>query len=175
VLGRYLPLLLTLCLAVSSAPASAQSYYDVEIIVFELLDAAATPLAPPAPILAAPAPAAPDARFEALPPERLQLQSEYQRLRNSKQYRPLLHLGWRQQVLGPRQSVARVIAEQVGDARLDGELRVYVESYLHVDIDLGLMLPDGSYRLRESRRLHSKETHYFDHARFGVLLRLTPS
>jgi Peptidoglycan-binding protein, CsiV len=172
-------LLLSFCLTASSAPACAQSYYDVEIVVFESLSA---PTILPEPgteepaFTPPPAGLAPDERFEPLPPDRLLLQPEYQRLRNSKQYRPLLHLAWRQQVLGPRQSVARPIFEQVDDARIDGELRVYVESYLHVDMDLGLALPgEGRYRLRESRRVRSKETHYFDNARFGVLLRLTPS
>jgi hypothetical protein len=187
---RALPatLLIAGCLGLSlaAAPARAQSYYDVEIVVFELLGVdvpsiadeetgaptaeqvlqeAAPPETPP-----------PDARFEPLPPDRMLLTPEFQRLRNSKQYRPLLHLGWRQQVLGPRQSVARPLLEQTGAGSIDGLLRVYSETFIHIDLDLTLHVTGvGAYRLNDSRRVRSGETHYFDHPRFGVLLRLTPS
>jgi hypothetical protein len=35
--------------------------------------------------------------------------------------------------------------------------------------------PPGSYRLRDNKRVRSRETHFCDHPRFGVLLRITPS
>lgn len=164
-----------LCLPAHSA--WAQSYYDVEIVVFELLGAEAVPTLPEgetgAPSTEIPPP---DARFEPLPPERLLLTPEFHTLRTSKQYRPLLHLGWRQQVLAPRQSVARPLSEQTPTGAIEGLVRVYSESFLHVDLDLTLHVPGaGSYRLNDSRRVRSGETHYFDHPRFGVLLRLTPS
>jgi len=164
-----------LCLPAHSA--WAQSYYDVEIVVFELLGAETVPpLAEVEPGVPAAEIPPPDARFEPLPAERMLLTPEFQRLRSSKQYRPLLHLGWRQQVLGPRQSVARPLSEQTPTGVVEGLLRVYSESFLHVDLDLTLHVAgDGSYRLNDSRRVRSGETHYFDHPRFGVLLRLTPS
>jgi hypothetical protein len=157
--------------------AWAQSYYDVEIVVFELLGAEGVPALeadePATPAVEVPPP---DARFEPLPPERMLLAPEYHSLRSSKQYRPLVHLGWRQQVLGPRQSVARPLYEETQTGVVEGLLRVYSESFLHVDLDLTLHVAgDGSYRLNDSRRVRSGETHYFDHPRFGVLLRLTPS
>ena len=183
-------MIVSLGLALAATPARAQSYYDVELVVFELLGVDVAPgpeegaesvteipaqeaNAPEAP---APQPPPPDARFEPLPPDRMLLIPEFQRLRNSKQYRPLVHLGWRQQILGPRQSVARPLYEQAGTVSIEGLLRVYTETFLHVDLDLTLRVSDdGSYRLNDSRRLRSGETHYFDHPRFGVLLRLTPS
>jgi hypothetical protein len=165
-------------------PAAAQNYYDVEIVVFEVLNSSAVPDAPlesgatlPPPAAAAPAPAEqkPDPRFEPLPPERMQLNTEFQRLRNAKAYRPLMHLAWRQQVLGPRMSVARPIAEQTPSGTFTGSLKVYAETFLHIAVDLTLDVPgEGSYRLRDGKRVRSKETHYLDHPRFGVLLRITP-
>jgi hypothetical protein len=164
-------------------PAAAQNYYDVEIVVFEVLNSnavadtppsAAAEMPSPAPGVPTPAPKA-DPRFEPLPADRLQLNTEFQRLRNSKAYRPLLHLGWRQQVLGPRMSVARTIEEKTPSGSFTGSVKVYTETFLHADLDLGFDVPaEGAYRLRDGKRVRSKETHYFDHPRFGVLLRITP-
>jgi len=189
--------------AVAATPAFAQSYYDVEVIVFELLNANAVPFAPSESVNAAagagvapvagvapggaangaatataPAPAADTSggRFEPLPPDRLLLNAEYQQLRTSKSYRPLLHQGWRQQMLGPHASVPRTLLEQAGPGLLSGDVKVYSETYLHIDLDLSFDVPgEGIFRLRDSRRVRSKETHYFDSPRFGVLIRLTPS
>jgi len=179
-------LLLLGCLAVTaSMPAAAQNYYDVEIVVFELLGSNTSPDTPPsaatAELLPAPATAAApeqksDSRFEPLPPDRLQLNTEFQRLRNSKAYRPLLHVAWRQQVLGPRMSVARPIMEQTPSGSFSGSLKVYTETFLHISLDLTFDVPgEGGYRLRDNKRVRSRETHFFDHPRFGVLLRITPS
>ena len=165
-------------------PAAAQNQYDVEIVVFEVLSSNVVPDSPPsaeaaappaAPAVPAPAPK-PDPRFEPLAPDRLQLNTEFQRLRNSKAYRPLLHLGWRQQVLGPRMSVARPILEQTPAGSFTGNLKVYAETFLHVDVDLTFDVPgQGTYHLSDNKRVRSRETHYFDHPRFGVLLRITPT
>jgi hypothetical protein len=174
---------------VTALPAAAQNYYDVEVIIFELLNSNAvadqpppdTDAAQPATTEPAPAPAPapaeqkPDPRFEPLTPDRMQLNTEFQRLRNSKAYRPLVHLAWRQQVLGPRMSVARPIMEQTPSGTFTGSLKVYTETFLHVALDLTFEVPgEGIYRLRDGKRVRSKETHYFDHPRFGVLLRITP-
>jgi hypothetical protein len=174
-------LVMGLLATAAARPAVAQSYYDVEIIVFELLNASAVPSTTTpgaAPVLPAEPPVAetPDARFEPLPPDKLQLRPEYQSLRTSKAYRPLLHQGWRQQVLGPRNSVARSMLEQSGSGLINGEIKIYMETFLHIDLDLTFEVPgEGSYRMRDSRRVRSRETHYFDNPRFGILIRLTPS
>jgi hypothetical protein len=77
-------------------------------------------------------------------------------------------------------------------AYVDGLVRVTVERYLHLDLDLRLHLPDSALpaasedyedneaygvpdiRLRQQRRMRSKELHYFDHPRFGVIALITP-
>lgn len=69
---------------------------------------------------------------------------------------------------------------------LDGSLRLYLSRYLHLDLNLGYQdnAGDGAlsaggndmitYRINEQRRIKSQETHYFDHPKFGALVRLTP-
>lgn len=69
---------------------------------------------------------------------------------------------------------------------LTGTLRLYLSRYLHLDLNLnyeeetagGGLTGAGSgmvtYRINEQRRIKSQETHYFDHPKFSVLLRLTP-
>ncbi len=71
---------------------------------------------------------------------------------------------------------------------LTGTLRLYLSRYLHLDLNLnytetvsdaGLLNTGNSngtitYRIDEQRRIKSQETHYFDHPKFGALIRLTP-
>jgi hypothetical protein len=71
-------------------------------------------------------------------------------------------------------------------AYVDGLVRVTVERYLHLDLDLRLHLPANTtqamsleygvpeIRLRQQRRMRSKELHYIDHPRFGVIALITP-
>jgi hypothetical protein len=179
-------LLLLGCLAVTaSMPAAAQNYYDVEIVVFELLGSNASPDTPPsaatAELLPAPATAAApeqksDSRFEPLPPDRLQLNTEFQRLRNSKAYRPLLHA--RMAPAGAGSAHVGGAADHGADAL--GELQRQPQG-VHGDLPPHQSRPhlrragEGGYRLRDNKRVRSRETHFFDHPRFGVLLRITPS
>lgn len=82
--------------------------------------------------------------------------------------------------------------------RLDGVVTLTLSRYLHLDVDLVLRgqpeevsaptTPGNDsffgtaptqmriplYRLNESRRMRSKELHYFDHPMFGVLAIVTP-
>lgn len=74
---------------------------------------------------------------------------------------------------------------------LEGSLRFYMSRYLHLDIDLSFQDSSGAtvaalpsaapaaeplrYRIREQRRIKSQETHYFDHPKFGMLVRVTPT
>jgi hypothetical protein len=69
---------------------------------------------------------------------------------------------------------------------LTGTMRLYLSRYLHLDLNLdyeektadGGLFSGGSgmitYRINEQRRVKSQETHYFDHPKFGALIRLTP-
>lgn len=69
---------------------------------------------------------------------------------------------------------------------LTGTMRLYLSRYLHLDLNLdyeektadGGLFGGGSgmitYHINEQRRVKSQETHYFDHPKFGALIRLTP-
>jgi hypothetical protein len=110
-------------------------------------------------------------------------------LRRSANYRPIAYLAWRQPVYDRDQARALVLpsaTDASGDAYVDGSVKVAVERYLHLYLDLQLHLPVHSqepeamgheipeFRLTESRRMRSKEIHYFDHPRFGVIALITP-
>jgi len=119
----------------------------------------------------------------------LRLGAERNALGKSSRYRPLAHFGWRQTVLDRTQARAFEIPRENRTASyVDGTVRVAVERYLHLYLDLQLHpanqriatragelndeLPE--IRLTESRRMRSKEVHYFDNPRFGVIALITP-
>ncbi len=112
----------------------------------------------------------------------LQLQSEAQRLRRNNAYRVLLHDAWMQAV--PPRDAPLPVMVQVGDRLADtwlieGTLAVTVSRYLHVDArlwygDVEAGGGDGYIEMAETRRLRSGELNYFDHPRFGMLMRIDP-
>ena len=123
-----------------------------------------------------------------LPEDQLRLQAEERALKRSASYRPLRHLAWRQTVLDRTRAQAIDIPPAPDDApvRIEGTARVAVERYLHLYLDLKLVdtsltlnaefsdyeLPE--FRLSQHRRMRSKELHYFDHPKFGVIALITP-
>lgn len=120
------------------------------------------------------------------------LDAHFEALRRSAQYRPLAHFAWRQPVLGRNRATALELpasGAQAGGAYVDGSVQVAVERYLHLELNLRLndartavYQPDSGFeapvlpelRLREKRRMRSRELHYFDHPRFGALALITP-
>ncbi|MEE9342866.1 MAG: CsiV family protein [Gammaproteobacteria bacterium] len=120
-----------------------------------------------------------------------QLNAENARLKSSRNYRPLLHTAWIEDV--PKKASARAVrlpgnVELSSEGKkLRGTAKVYVGRYLHLDLDL--YLPAGEtatinginlsstpnrYHLKESRRMRSKKVHYFDHPHIGVIAVITP-
>ena len=165
-----------------SLPAHAQQWYQVELVVFEQLNPAsdeAWPVMPPGDA----AGVSPQTASKKIQPAKKELLSGVaERLRNSANYRVLSHQSWQQSALSKRAS----IPVTVDGERLTGQIRVFKSAYLHSELDLWLQ--DGGRRsagddafqgprypnLKESRRLRSKEVHYFDHPRFGAILQLIP-
>jgi len=127
-----------------------------------------------------------------LPKSQFRLTAERNALARSAPYRPLVHIAWRQVVPSRRSAKAVELpgtSNNPDRASVDGLVRVAVERYLHLDLDLRLHLPDSAVqaasadnevygvpeiRLRQQRRMRSKELHYFDHPRFGVIALITP-
>lgn len=105
-------------------------------------------------------------------------------LENSGRHRVLSHLLWQQSVEAKSASKPVQIASAAGE--LDGALRFYLSRFLLVDLNLNLretgmataVSEPGKeapiYRLNEHRRVKIAEVHYFDHPKFGALVRVTP-
>lgn len=98
-------------------------------------------------------------------------------------YRVLARAHWQQTVdSSPKQSAKPVRIASVDPAipnELEGAVRFSMSRYLHLDVNLlfRTQTTDGVaqvYRLSEQRRVKSQETQYFDHPRFGVLVRVMP-
>jgi hypothetical protein len=124
-----------------------------------------------------------------LPKSQFRLTAQRNALARSAPYRPIAHFAWRQSVTD-RQRAKPVEVPGANRnperAYVDGLVRVSVERYLHLDLNLRLHLRATTteaisleygvpeIRLRQRRRMRSKELHYFDHPRFGVIALITP-
>lgn len=173
--------------------------YDIELLVFQNLVAGdGGEVWPPDystwhEEAAGTATAAPTVQW--LPERSYRLKAERAALNRSSQYRTLAYLAWRQPVADrisarPLALPGRPLSNA---AWVDGTVRVAVERYLHLNLDLKLHLPQSAaatgasdpvgginevqlpeIRLSEQRRMRSKELHYFDNPRFGVIALITP-
>ncbi|HYQ70490.1 MAG TPA: CsiV family protein [Gammaproteobacteria bacterium] len=192
-LTAAMPLIATLLLAALHAPVNAApAVYDVELIIFrhkvnsdagEQWNTAAAEDFTPARVFS-------QDGFTELSPTLYQLDAIRGGLRNSSGYTVLLHRAWRQVGYDAAHAIAYPIHAAVGNGResLDGSVTLVRERYLHLDVDLMLTTAgSGSpgqyvegqdsrpvYRLHEKRRMRSREVHYLDHPRFGIIAVVTP-
>lgn len=101
-------------------------------------------------------------------------------LRADGRYRVLLQKRW-VQTAEPKSSepgMQLITPER----ELDGTLKFYLSRFLHVEMNLlfqpqaGVIGGDAapSYLISEQRRVRSNEINYFDHPKFGVLVRVSP-
>ncbi len=116
-----------------------------------------------------------------LPESSFRLKPERAALNRSAQYRTLAYVAWRQPVTDRADARPVSLSERGGNdtAWVDGTATVAVERYLHLALDLQLHLPGtdaqaAQIRLTEQRRMRSRELHYFDNPRFGVIALITP-
>lgn len=183
--------------------------------------------------------------FQALDGDQMTLTRVVERMASSQDYRPLLHIAWRQpatksgtsepvristappaaegkagesapppppETLAETEPAAATSSETMatdgsqadapateGEAAatgaqvtLEGTIDLSRNRYLHLDVDLVYRPPVApqsgglfsifkgdqpqvtAYRMHQSRRVRSKQIHYFDHPRFGVLTVVTP-
>jgi hypothetical protein len=130
--------------------------------------------------------------YRPLPASERRLGNIWNALRGSRNYRPLYHIAWRQQVVDPEkaQSLYLYLPPDAGEPspmnppKLEGTIKIGVKRYLHLEADLLLRLPltpdDGdayfmgpsvrSYRMQSTRRMRSGKLHYLDHPVLGVLV-----
>lgn len=180
----------------AAAEPDAVQLYDIELILFARLGAAAAnsegwPEDPGVPdysrafaIQEALTPGA----LQLLPPGQHLLGAEAARLARSGRLEPLLHLAWRQPGLEPGRAgpVYLRSAETVDGAlpRLEGTVTITRQRYLHADLDLLLrdhrFVPGAGslfdkrpgYRFVEHRKMRSGELHYIDHPLAGALIKI---
>ena len=105
-------------------------------------------------------------------------------LENSGRHHVLAHLRWQQSA--EAKSVSKPVKVVSADGALEGALRFYSSRFLLLDVNLtlreaasgGMSAGAGqvtpAYRLTEARRVKSSETYYFDHPKFGALVRVSP-
>lgn len=196
-----LPLLCTTLSAIPTAQAEETQWYEVEIIVFAHAKESyyssenwkqdlILPQYTGAKTLT-PGDAAGSKAFQALDVSRYRLNDEWNRLKNSGDYRPLIHAAWLQPGLAREQAIGVVLesgaaSESLGGEKpLSGVVKVGLSRYLHLDVNLlyrkelktesADMAPAfETFHLSESRRMRSRETHYLDHPMFGVIALITP-
>lgn len=108
-------------------------------------------------------------------------------LERSGQHHVLTHLRWQQSA--EAKSVSKPVKISSEGGELDGSLRFYLSRYLIVDLNLILRVPPSGgffgvlgqekeetvFRLSGPRRIKVSETHYFDHPKFGALVRVSPA
>jgi hypothetical protein len=101
-----------------------------------------------------------------------------QALEKDARYRVLVHQHWTQ--TAEAKSATRPVRIHDAAQKLDGVFRFYLSRFLHVEMNL--VLQDDApanpgeapvYRLQEHRRVRTQELHYFDHPKFGALVRVT--
>ena len=170
---RTLLFLVTATLLFFAPPVLAKSY-DVEIIIFERLGVGSEqwPDNPGRPEmhearLLKPGPGTKE--FTVLPKSRWRLRKEAARLR-AKGLTPLVHVAWRHPAESRNKSKPIQI-QSASSGALDGTIKVSVERYLHINLDLIL---NGRYRFTDHRRMRSGETHYIDHPMLGALVLVSP-
>ena len=105
-------------------------------------------------------------------------------LENSGRHHVLAHLRWQQSA--EAKSVSKPVKVVSADGALDGALRFYSSRFLLLDVNLTLREATGggalagagqitpAYRLTEARRVKASEAYYFDHPKFGALVRILP-
>lgn len=179
---RWRPFAAVLLFLSCAVPASAETYRMDLIVFLDRYAPAEAGVASPVPDLAgaiAPdnAPALQAAGISLLPDSAFALQSEWQRLRNSKRFQPLVKLAWTQR--DPPDANGPALRLRWGDAGtgttpVDGRVMLLiVNRYLTLDTDLVYSAGTGAWRLDTRRRMRRDELHHLDSARLGILARVS--
>jgi Peptidoglycan-binding protein, CsiV len=163
--------------ATPSTPTTPAANYDIEILVFsiqapefegsELWTRSDQPID----------------TTKAVAPRNLPPTVEFSKIANSLmaggRYRILLEEHWVQSA-DTRSSVPPMLLANA-DNEINGTLRFYLSRYLHVELNVMYAPPAAigggdapDYVIREQRRVRASELTYFDHPKFGVIVKVTP-
>lgn len=105
--------------------------------------------------------------------EELQMQTVVRRLRNSANFRPIHHEGWRVHLDNRANALPYAVRALDNPYEVSGDITVAAERKLHVRLELRMEGDGNTYVLEQARTLRRKDIHYFDHPKFGVLMRIT--
>lgn len=173
--------------ALHAAPA-ATNMYDIEVVVFEnrLSDLEGDELWAREPEKSASTGKDESISAGGNPPENSALSAATTALEKSGRHHVLAHLRWQQSA--EAKSVSKPVKIGNTAAGLDGSLRFYLSRFLILELNLALREAQTGgtfsgtsekdavvYRLNEPRRIKVSETHYFDHPKFGALVRVSPA
>ena len=119
------------------------------------------------------------------PPADSALSAAATALEKTGRHHVLAHLRWQQSA--EAKSVSKPVKISNTESGLNGSLRFYLSRFLILDLNLALREAQSGgifsgasensasvYRLNEPRRIKVSETHYFDHPKFGALVRVSP-
>jgi hypothetical protein len=176
--------LLLLALLGASAPAQAETY-RMDVIIFVDLWASGSEAgsAPTAPQLKGAIDLDDVARLRAagieiLPEEQFGLMDQYNHLRYSKQFKPLMRLAWTQK--DPPQERGPALHIKIGGSadgatppQVDGSIAMLLSRYLHLDADLSYQQDGQSWSLDERRKMRRDEVHHLDSAKLGILAQVS--
>jgi hypothetical protein len=185
-------LIAALLVACNPVAVAGPPVYDVEIIIFRhnVMSDAGERTTTPAVSELRPTRVFSQDGFTELDRNQYQLDGIRGGLRNSSGYSVLFHRAWRQVGYDAAHAIAYPIHSLAENGRdsIDGSVTLIRERYLHLDVDLVLTQANGTapatyaegtdsrpaFRLLEKRRMRSREVHYFDHPRFGMIAVVTP-
>ena len=170
----------------AQAAAPSTNVYEIEVIVFEnrLPDLEGGELWDRDPDKSANADMKEAVSVGEMPAADSALSATAVALESSGRHHVLAHLRWQQSA--EAKSVSKPVKVVSADGALEGALRFYSSRFLLLDVNLTLreatsggMLVGAEqiapvYRLTEARRVKSSETYYFDHPKFGALVRVSP-
>ncbi|ACJ20157.1 CsiV family protein [Coxiella burnetii] len=105
-----------------------------------------------------------------LPPSQFILKNEQHRLDQSPAYHTLLHIAWRQAVVDTPHARTRLIQGN----NVEGTVRVSVQRYLNVALNLVFKNNSNYFYLSQNRRMRSNELNYVDFLLYGVLIKIVP-
>ena len=126
--------------------------------------------------------------FVELEPEETELSRVVASLTQSDDYTTLLFSAWRQPSYGVKnpkrvyltQTESRLRddysteSQDVGKLVVEGLLAIKVSKLLHVELDFLYYHHGTPVRLKERRKVRLRETHYFDHPLFSLIVRVLP-
>lgn len=105
-------------------------------------------------------------------PDTLVLSEEAKRVKGSRNFRYIGHASWIQEGLSREDAGYVNLDSWLAGSGIQGTATVYLNRYLHLDVQLSK--EETNSQMSQKRRMRSKELHYIDHPKFGILAQITP-